>query len=138
MKNLRFVLCAFVVLLMASGAFAQTSVKANVPFDFVVGDHYYPAGEYSLKTINDAGVMQITNRDADARVLVGSLPCSTGLAADKTILQFRRMGNLYFLNRIWVEGQMTGRQFPKGHEERRLAQLREKPESVIVAANIAK
>jgi hypothetical protein len=138
MKNLRFVLCAFVVLLMASSAFAQTNVTANVPFDFVVGNHYYPAGEYSLKTISDSGVMQITNTDVNARVLTGSLPCSSGLAADKTVLQFRRMGNLYFLNRIWVEGQITGREFPRSHEERRLAQLREKPESVIVAANIAK
>ena len=138
MKTLRFALCALTVLVLASGAFAQTQVKANVPFDFVVGDRYYPAGEYSLKTINDAGVMQITNTDLDASTHVGSNPCTTTSPSTKTVLQFRRMGNMYFLYRIWVDGSLTGREFPKSHEERRLAQLHEKSDVVIVAANVAK
>jgi hypothetical protein len=63
MKNLRSVLGVLTVLLMATTAQAQqTHVKANVPFDFVVGDRAYPAGEYSLKSIVDDGsVIQIAN-----------------------------------------------------------------------------
>jgi hypothetical protein len=52
MKNLRSVIFVLAVLLMATAANAQqTNVKANVPFDFVVGDRAYPAGEYSLKSM---------------------------------------------------------------------------------------
>jgi len=138
MKTLRFVLCALTALLMASGAFAQTQVKANIPFDFVVGDRYYSAGEYSLKAINDAGVMQITNTDLEMSVNVGSNACGLTLPSEKTVLQFRRMGDMYFLYRIWVRGDTTGREFPRSREERRLAQLHEKPEIVIVAANVTK
>lgn len=46
MNNLRSVLFALIVLLMATAAQAQqTNVKAKIPFDFVVGDRAYPAGE---------------------------------------------------------------------------------------------
>jgi hypothetical protein len=138
MKTLRFVLCALTVLLMASGAFAQTQVKANVPFDFVVGDRYYSAGEYSLKTINDAGVTRITNTDVEMGVNVGSRPCAMTSPSEKTVLQFRRVGDMYFLYRVWVAGDLTGREFPRSNEERRLAQLHEKSEIVVVAANVSK
>ena len=138
MKTLRFVLCALTALLMASGAFAQTHVKANIPFDFVVGDRYYSAGEYSLKTINDAGVMRITNTDVDMSVNVRSNACEITAPAEQTILQFRRMGDMYFLHRVWVAGNFTGREFPVSREELRLAQLHEKSETVIVAANLTK
>jgi hypothetical protein len=138
MKTLRFALCALTLLLMASGVFAQTQVKANVPFDFVVGERYYSAGQYSLKTINDAGVMRITNTDLEMNVNVGSNSCAMISPSEKTVLEFRRMGDMYFLHRVWVAGNLTGREFPTSHEERRLAQLHEKSETVIVAANLAK
>jgi len=138
MKTLRFVLCAVTALVMASSAFAQTRVKANVPFDFVVGDRYYSAGEYSLKTINDGGVIQITNTDAEMSVNVGSNSCAKTYPSEKTVLEFRRMGDMYFLHRVWVAGSLAGREFPRSNEEHRLAQLREKSEVVIVAANLAK
>lgn len=42
---------------MATAAQAQqTSVRANVPFDFVVGNNAYPAGEYALKSLVGNGV----------------------------------------------------------------------------------
>jgi hypothetical protein len=138
MKTLRFALCALTLLLMASGAFAQTQVRANVPFDFVVGDRYYSAGEYSLKTISDAGVMRITNTDVEMSVNVGSNSCAMTSPSEKTVLEFRRMGDMYFLHRVWVAGDLTGREFPRSNGERRLAQLHEKSEIVIVAANVTK
>jgi len=41
-------------LLLGSTAYAQSvSVRAQVPFAFVVGDKAYPAGEYAVKTAVD-------------------------------------------------------------------------------------
>jgi hypothetical protein len=138
MKTLRFALCALTTLLMASAVFAHTNVKASVPFDFVIGDRYYSAGEYSLKTIDGGGIMQITDTDVNLSVNVGSNSCAMGSPSQKTVLEFRRIGDMYFLHRVWVEGNLTGREFPMSHEERRLAQLHEKSETIIVAANLTK
>jgi hypothetical protein len=138
MKNLRFALGALTVFLMATATYAQSPVRANVPFDFVVGDRYYPAGEYSLKSINDSGVMLLTTPTQDGGVNVPSNACSNTLPAEKTVLQFSRMGDMYFLHRIWIAGQTSGREFPKGRTEMRLAQNHEMQETVIVAANLPK
>ena len=138
MKNLRFVLVALTVLLMATAAQAQqTRVKANVPFDFVAGDRYYPAGEYSLQSVHGIdSFIQIANTQEDRATNVASNACSATQPSAQTKLVFRRIGGSYFLSQIWTAGSSLGREFPKSRAELRLAQNREKPELVIVAANI--
>ena len=55
MKNLRSILLALTVLLLATAAQAQTTnVKASIPFNFVVGNHAYSAGEYTVKSMSKA------------------------------------------------------------------------------------
>ncbi len=48
------------------------------------------------------------------------------------------MGGHYFLYQMWTAGNSSGREFPKGRIEVELAQNREKPEVVIVAAAISR
>lgn len=137
MKNARFVLLGLSVLLMAAAAQAQqTKVQANVPFDFVVGDRTYPAGEYSLRSVtNDGAVIQLTN-DVDARN-VNSNSCRNATLATQTKLVFRKMGDEYFLYQVWTEGNLSGREFPRSDMEIRLAQQHEKSKLVLVAANLS-
>ena len=63
MKNLRSILFSLTILLLATAAQAQTTnVKANIPFDFVVGDHAYPAGEYTVKSLSqNSSALRIDN-----------------------------------------------------------------------------
>ena len=65
MKNLRSILLALTVLLLATAAQAQTTnVKASIPFDFVVGDHAYSAGEYTVKSPSQgSAAISIDNAD---------------------------------------------------------------------------
>ena len=50
MKNLRSVLFVLAAILLVPAARAQQNgVKADVPFDFVVGNRAHPAGEYTLR-----------------------------------------------------------------------------------------
>lgn len=137
MKNARFVLLGLSVLLMAAAAQAQqTKVQVNVPFDFVVGDRTYPAGEYSLRSVtNDGAVIQLTN-DVDARN-VNSNSCRNATLATQTKLVFRKMGDEYFLYQVWTEGNLSGREFPRSDTEIRLTQQHEKSKLVLVAANIS-
>jgi hypothetical protein len=128
------------VLLMATAAQAQeTKVKANVPFDFVVGDRAYAAGEYTLKSMSDNGItIRIDSTLEGAPALVNSNACASLKPATGTKLVFHRLGGNYFLYQVWIEGNTSGRQFPISRAEVQVAQNHEKPELVIVAANITR
>ena len=76
MRNLRSLLFGVAVLAMATAAQAQTAVKATVPFDFVVGNHAYSAGEYTVKSIGTAGTtLRIDNTQEGTGVFVNSNTC---------------------------------------------------------------
>ena len=71
MKNRRSILLALTVMLLATAAQAQTTnVKASIPFDFVVGDHAYSAGEYTVKSLSQgSAAIRIDNADESERAL---------------------------------------------------------------------
>ena len=139
MKNLRSVLFTLSVFLLATAAQAQqTKVQANVPFDFVVGDSAYTAGEYMLKSTSASGVpIRIDNTQEAETGIVLSNACESRSPSVTTKLVFHRMGDHYFLYQIWTEGNASGRQFPMSRTQLQLAQNHENPELVIVAANIS-
>jgi hypothetical protein len=134
MKNLRSILVALAVLVMATAAHAQQRVTATVPFNFVVGDRTYPAGDYSIS--NNSGVLQITNADKSEMIL--SQACESNKPSANTKLVFDSMGGNYFLRQIWVAGEKRGRELSRSHAEAQLAENHVKSESVIVAANIVR
>jgi hypothetical protein len=134
MKNLRSILAALAVLLMATAAHAQqTKVTATVPFNFIAGDRVYPAGDYSISS--NGSLLKITNDERSEMMLSHSFEIPRG--SEDTKLVFDSRGGNYFLRQIWVAGSSIGRELPRSHTEARLAQNHLKSESVIVAANIA-
>ena len=140
MKHLRLILFAFAVLLLATAAHAQsTNVKASVPFDFVVADHVYPAGDYVLKSLSQTGVpIWIDATSGKENGVVLSIACDSGKPSSTTKLVFHRMGGQYFLYQIWQEGKILGREFPPSKTEIQLARNSDKPDVVIVAANLTR
>jgi hypothetical protein len=140
MKNLRSVLFVLAAILLVPAARAQQNgVKADVPFDFVVGNRAYPAGEYILKAaLDDGSVIRIEKMNEVSGAFTSSNPCSKGTPSAKTSLVFHRMGGHYFLYQMWTAGNLTGREFPKGRIEVELAQNHETPDVVIVAAVISR
>jgi hypothetical protein len=140
MKNVRSILFALTVLLMATAAQAQeTRVQARIPFDFVVGNHAYPAGEYSLASITEGGaVIRIDNtQEAAVHNVQLSIPVTNLKPSETTKLVFLRMGDNYFLSQVWITGRVSGREFPMGRSYTQLAQNHEKSDTVIVAANFS-
>jgi hypothetical protein len=140
MKNLKSILFVFAAaLLLSSAAKAQTTaVKADVPFDFVVGQNSYPAGQYDLKSMNDNGTMLIRNaQESSVNKFQSSHVCTHTTPSQSTKLVFLRLGDNYFLYQVWIEGRESGREFPKSRNYMQLAKNHEKPEVLIVAANIS-
>jgi hypothetical protein len=138
MKNPRSILLALTVLLLATAAQAQTTVKTSIPFDFVVGDHAYTAGEYTVKSMSQSSsATRIDNADESQKGITLSDACERLHPANGTTLVFHRLGDKYFLYQMWTEGNSLGRQFRVSKKEAQLAKNYSKPELVIVAANIS-
>jgi hypothetical protein len=139
MKTLRLILGALVFVLIAGAAQAQQTVSATVPFAFVAGDRVYPAGEYYFSRASITNnIIQVSNSERVIAANILSNSCMKLKASDNTVLEFRRMGDNYFLYRIWVQGDSYGREFPRSQIETQLAQNHPNVETVIVAANLSR
>jgi hypothetical protein len=123
---------------MATAAHGQqaATLSATVPFNFVVGDRTYPAGEYLFR--NSESVLKITNPEQGKTEMTLSHACESLRPSANSRLVFDRMGGYFFLRQIWVAGDFHGRELPRTRTEIRLAQNHEKQEAVIVAANISR
>jgi hypothetical protein len=84
---------------MSGTSFAQSKgVRADVPFDFTVGNQLLPAGAYTIKTESE-GLVAIKNHDQP--VAVFTLVDRDGAKAQNPgKLMFHKYGNQYFLSEI--------------------------------------
>ena len=134
-KYFSFVLLA-AALLFASTAQAQAlHVKADIPFDFVVGNTVYSAGTYTIRPAEEASNALLLD-GGDARAILMPNHCSLTLPSKTTKLVFDRMGDTYFLSQVWVEGRTDGREFPRSKSELQMAKNHTPSESVTVVAQL--
>jgi len=141
MKTLRAIVAALALLLITAAASQaqQLKVTANIPFDFVVGDHVYPAGQYQISPVfHDDIVLQISNPNQTVSAAVLSDNCMRATASRNTELVFRRSGDSYFLYQVWTQGNQYGREFSGSHAEKVLAKNHPHVQTVIVAANLSR
>jgi len=106
---------------MAAGAPASAksvnAMKAQIPFDFHVGNTLVPAGEYTVRALtDDESALRIGN-------LRHSVALNTVSAQERDSkgarLIFRKYGDQYFLAAVWG-GDRTGRTIPASKRERSL------------------
>jgi hypothetical protein len=126
---------AALALLGTTGASAQTvTVKANVPFSFIVNRATLPAGQYWLNSVDDQGTaLAIRNTDSKSTNLVLSNACASTKGANKTKLVFHRYGGRYFLSQIWMAGNDRGREVPPGAREKEIARDYPMQEVILLA-----
>jgi hypothetical protein len=158
----QFVLLLLIALLGAGSAVAQSVLKVNVPFNFVVADQTLPAGEYYLASFGSNGIVRV--RDFSKHISIFTLSdyaqrrtlpevttewmavpteaSDTGaVAAFKPVTEsgynsavFNKYGDKYFLSTMWLG--FSGRTFKQGKIEREVkaAELQQKNETVALAA----
>ena len=137
-KAFGFILVA-AALLLASGVQAQgLHLKADVPFDFVIGNTAYTAGNYEIEALSAIGnIVTVKGEGGSAQLVTKFHDCTSGQPAEKTVLVFRQVGGSYFLYQIWTAGNGTGKELPAPKREMRLARVETSPE-FILAANLVK
>jgi hypothetical protein len=129
-----FPLLAAMVVLAVGCANAQLThgVRADIPFAFTVANQTFPAGQYTVKPINDMGFLAITG-NGSAMTMTISQATDSASAQKLSKLVFHKYGDRYFLYQVWVRGEERGRQIPPTKVERELASNR-KPNAVAVLA----
>jgi hypothetical protein len=124
--------------MFVGSARAKEIMSVKVPFPFLVGHTEFPAGEYDVRSSDDAGavfVIEGTSKGSTGIVFTiradGSDP-----AGDEAALVFNRSENEYQLAQIWESGTM-GRALERAIVPRRAHGQAAAPEptTVVVAAN---
>lgn len=129
-------LMVFAGLLLAVGsAYAQSSrLVADIPFDFVVGNKVYSAGQYEIKSIGVSGVtLSLQNTDRKEGLFFTPNYCSSAKPQSESKLVFNMYGNHFYLSQIWTEGYDQGRELPKSSREIEDAQLQQGRHVVVLA-----
>ena len=136
MKKQLFVLAALAAMFLGVSAHAQTiNVKADIPFDFVVGQQMLPQGQYSVATVSTPGSQFLAIRNADGRTEHVELGRSASLLnpAESSKLVFHHVGGRYFLAQIWTSGNNSGYEFGQSKLEKELAKAAKAPDVSIAA-----
>jgi len=123
-RNLISILSLVVMSLMfnATGAYAQSYVKADVPFAFNVGAAQLPAGTYEIKA---ASQNEIIIEDGGSRAVALSNARREGPRSTECKLVFHRIGNQYFLSEVWKGWGEGGLIVPTSkHEKDLMKELR--------------
>lgn len=93
-------------------------LRANIGFDFVVGDKTLPAGQYLVTPATAGGdaliIQGAENGKSAIRLVVRTEPDRSKMRAR---LVFHRYGQNYFLAEVW-NGERTGRALAKSKQER--------------------
>ena len=106
------------------------TTKANVPFDFIVGDKTMPAGDYSVRSMNSSGdALKIGCESSNQAAVRLTIPASGTSKSSKLV--FHRYGQRYFLAEVWSDGGAQGRELAKSKQERAI----EKEGARIAALN---
>jgi len=114
-------------ILLVSGAYAQmeTHIIANIPFAFIAGTKTFPAGEYTIDrpSINEPGLILIRGVDNKQALFLNVENVQARKTPEKTELVFNEIGDKYFLSKIWVTGEDSGREIPKPRPDRELERV---------------
>jgi hypothetical protein len=134
MKKQLFALLSLGVIMAASSAFAQT-VKADIPFSYIVSGGTLPAGEYTIQKLAlSSQTLVIRSSDGQTQRMVQPNRCEAMNAPGQSKLVFHKYGDEYFLAEIWVAGNNSGHQFPKSRRETQVARDYTAPKTVVIAA----
>jgi hypothetical protein len=115
-------LIAMIALMVGQPAKAQSlayGLRANIPFDFKVGDKTFSAGQYTVnRALQDDSVIKVSSLEGKANTFRATTAVSTRNARDKGALVFHRYGDQYYLAQVWPAGASTGRSLPVSRSER--------------------
>ena len=80
------------------------TLKANVPFDFMVNGKQMPAGKYDIKSGSIGNTIECISAE-ESRAAVAQAATTDSRKGDEARLVFRRYGSQYFLAKVVSDTQ---------------------------------
>jgi len=120
--------------LQAQMAIKQPLFRIDVPFAFMAGGAYLPAGEYLVYHPGDPYFVVIEKTDGRARAMAYVHPSAARTSESATKLVFSKYGDQYFLSQVWTEADQEVHQCFKCYREKELMAKSQQPETVAIAA----
>jgi hypothetical protein len=111
-------------MLLATSVVAQTGQElvADIPFDFIICREKLPAGKYKVRGVTKANPHVVLIATENNRPI--EMVCTHDVQSKKPSatgkLIFNQYGDQFFLSELWVQGEITGRQFAKTEQEQAL------------------
>jgi hypothetical protein len=137
-----FLMAMFAAAAVSTHAQTVYGVRADVPFDFIVGDKTIPAGRITAHGVSNAdqGALSIRNLAESRQALRAGRRVLGAERTSQCKLVFHKYGNRYFLAQIWIPGYQAW-EVTRSKEEKSLERdmrlvKNVKPAPVIVAATI--
>jgi hypothetical protein len=136
MNRIRTALLGLGLLFAVSGVQAQENgVKADIPFDFTVGNQVLPAGEYLVTAQGSANqAILIRSTDSKSAAMKTTFSCASANPSKGTKLVFHTLGGRYFLWQVWAQDYSQGRELPKSSAEVEMAKNHQAAGVFILAA----
>src|ERR1700745_1289809 len=95
-----FVVVGLFAVLACSGLQAQTTMTANIPFDFQLGKSTMAAGGYRISY--SPHLVTFQSKDGHSYAGVLTLPADRRKPTEEGVLRFNRYGDTYFLSGVWA------------------------------------
>jgi hypothetical protein len=119
---------------------SDAKIRANIPYSFLVNNTTLP-GAYVITVVDPytsvLTVLEIRSANGKTAVLVDTESVAVPGLAPHTELVFDKIGDTYFLSRVFLEGDESGNQLLKSKMQRRLEENGSIAESHSIAASPA-
>jgi len=126
------------LVLMCGPAAAQSVwLKAQIPFDFNVGDQKLEAGEYRITVLNGSVLTMQRSHGPGAAAAMTNGVYSKGNVGNGQLI-FRRYGSDYFLSQAFWPGYETGRELLKSSRELEAEARNGKPEKQKLSGSLVR
>jgi hypothetical protein len=123
LKSIALLMLTLALAAVTAQAQSANQMKADIPFRFVIGNQTLPAGEYTIRYVNqDSGKTALLFKSRDGRTsrIVNMMTTQRSEPAEMTSIVFNQYGESYFLSEVWTSASSYGLALPKSSAERRL------------------
>ena len=123
---------------------SDARIKANIPYSFVVNNTTLPAGTYVITVLDsdasDLTLLKIRSENGKTAVFFETEAIIVPGLAPQTELVFDKIGDTYFLSKVFLKDDEGGNQLPKSKMQRRLEENGSIAEShsISVSTTLAK
>ena len=129
-QTLQLASICLLAMFAASLAQAQSRITVNVPFNFLISDRTFPAGQYSVSSSRN----QLTVQDSAGKaIFIGIANPVSGRRVGKTgQVVFHCYDNRCFLSEFWTPTRDNGNQLLPSRYEAELAKNRKGTEFALL------